>query len=210
MKHEESRLISDYRDGHAPASRTNCLTIDEMLVLAGIEQGVLEWDRRDHLLTCTACADELRVILRAQPDVPLPSRRRLFVDLALVAASLVLFGVAALLFFSQASVPSVDESVVRGDLQAMVAHQPRTGSALNAFPGMFEWQSVSAERVQYRVRVHDADLQLVCDSGPLDQTNWRVPGDLAGAQGGRFTWTVTYETLSGEGSWGPFAFEITP
>jgi len=208
MKLSELELIELYRQHtHRAGARDGCLS-SEQLVQASLGLPDTEQRRRtiEHLIGCSDCASELRVVRSLRPERRVRPRLR---GRAWAWAAVLLVAVGAGWFVDRGSVPPRPSPQRGAQVQPMLA-VPADGAVLAGPPKTLAWPPLAG--ATFRVTMYDANALPLWTSGKSAEPSVEVPEALRQrlAGGGRFSWRVTAEKGMERRSLPMQRFEIRP
>jgi hypothetical protein len=172
----------------------------------------------DHLATCSACADEYRLLgeLRpaiargagAEPAGPAARSAPAWRALAMAAALALVAGAALVIW--QASRPArTPGTIERSGQTAVLETAPPNRAHLAAPPETLSWSPVASVE-SYRVRVYDFESTPVWESPPVTGTSVALPAEVRDAlpRGKPVYWRVVATAGVARPEFGPFQFTV--
>jgi hypothetical protein len=205
---DELRALYRERTARERSGAAECPTAEELL--AGGKRVA------DHVATCSACADEYRMLRELRPVIeravgaeataprPAPSWRALA-----VAAALVLVAGTALVVWQMSRPGTSPHPVERSERTEAVETSPPNRARLAAPPDTLSWSAVAAAE-SYRVRVFDFESTPVWESPPLTSAAVALPSEVRDAlpRGKPVYWRVVVTAGVERSELGPFQFTV--
>jgi hypothetical protein len=223
MKLTEGELKAIYAEATGRADVAGC---PDAGALAAASLGELAPAEREavagHLASCSACAEEFRLLAELRPVVDAatgaaasPDRAaggsrwtRLSLVWRAAAAVVLVAAVAAVALVAfQASRSRTTPPIERGDKTSAVATVPANRAELDAPPAELSWTAVPGATA-YRVTLYDFESTPIWQSPPLSEARAPVPAEVRARlpRGKPIFWRVAVTRGVDRQELGPFQF----